>query len=186
MKRRMGEIAGFRPYRKRMCMYMTAAAVLVIVALLLAVHIHSYAWYSDDENIFIYEYADGVGTVISNHDSNIYQMISYDDNYVYVDREAFGVFCANNNVAGDVYIVFGGFNKLPGFSSGGESCLYEADLGTGVVRIPYKRHCCSAASNPLLYKNFKLCLDFCAAKLPSLHICRRSKTLVCVSVPSFS
>ena len=39
-----------------------------------------------------------------------------------------------------------------------------------------KRHCCSAASNPLLYKNFKLCLDFCAAKLPSLHICRRSKT----------
>ena len=49
-----------------------------------------------------------------------------------------------------------------------------------------KRHCCSAASNPLLYKNFKLCLDFCAAKLPSLHICRRSKTLVCLSVPSFS
>ena len=49
-----------------------------------------------------------------------------------------------------------------------------------------KGHCCSAASNPLLYKNFKLCLDFCAAKLPSLHICRRSKTLVCLSVPSFS
>ena len=139
MKRRMGEIAGFRPYRKRMCMYMTAAAVLMIVALLLAVHTHSYAWYSDDENIFIYEYADGEGTVISNHDSNIYQMISYDDNYVYVDREAFGVFCANNNVAGDVYIVFGGYNKLPGFSSGGESCLYEADLGTGVVRIPYEK-----------------------------------------------
>ena len=118
---------------------MTAAAVLMIVALLLAVHTHSYAWYSDDENIFIYEYADGEGTVISNHDSNIYQMISYDDNYVYVDREAFGVFCANNNVAGDVYIVFGGYNKLPGFSSGGESCLYEADLGTGVVRIPYEK-----------------------------------------------
>ena len=49
-----------------------------------------------------------------------------------------------------------------------------------------KRHCCSAASNPLLYKNLKLCLAFCVAKLPSLHICRRSKTLVCLSDPSFS
>ncbi len=26
-----------------------------------------------------------------------------------------------------------------------------------------KRHCCSAASNPLLYRNFKLCLAFCVA-----------------------
>ena len=49
-----------------------------------------------------------------------------------------------------------------------------------------KRHCCSAASNPLLYRNFKLCLAFCVAKLPSLHICRRSKTFACLSVPSFS
>ena len=48
-----------------------------------------------------------------------------------------------------------------------------------------KRHCCSAASNPLLYRNFKLCLAFCVAKLPSLHICRRSKTFACLSVPSF-
>ena len=49
-----------------------------------------------------------------------------------------------------------------------------------------KRHCCSAASNPLLYGNFKLCLAFCAAKLPSLHICRKSRTWVCLSEPSFS
>ena len=49
-----------------------------------------------------------------------------------------------------------------------------------------KRHCCSAASNPLLYKNFRLCLAFWAAKLPSLHICRSSKTFVCLSDPSFS
>ena len=34
-----------------------------------------------------------------------------------------------------------------------------------------KRHCSSAASIPLRYRNFKLCLAFCAAKLPSLHTC---------------
>lgn len=139
VKRRMGEIADFRPYRKNMCAGMVAAAILVIAALLLSVHIHSYARYSDDENILIYEYAGEEGIIVSDHDSSIHQMISYDDDYVYVDRAAFEAFCANNNVAGDVFIVFGGYNKLPGFSSGGESCLYEAGSDAGVVRIPYEK-----------------------------------------------
>lgn len=139
MKRRMGEIAGFRPYRKKMCVGMAAIAFLIIVVMLLAVHTHSYARHSDDKNIQVYEYADGEGTVISNHDSSIYQMISYDDSFVYVDRVEFEDFCARNNVTGDVFIVFGGFYKLPGFSSVGESCLYEAGSDTGVVRIPYEK-----------------------------------------------
>ena len=139
MKRRMGEIAGFRPYRKRMCAGMAAAAVLVIAALMLAVHTHSYAKCNKDENILIYEYADGESTVISDNDSSIQQMISYDDSYVYVDSEAFEDFCMKNNADGDVFIVFGGFHKLPGFFCGGESCLYETGSDAGVVWIPYER-----------------------------------------------
>jgi len=64
MKRRMGEIVGFRPYRKKLCVGMAAAAVLVIAALLMAVYTHSYARCSEDEGILVYEYADGEGTVI--------------------------------------------------------------------------------------------------------------------------
>ena len=139
MKRRMGEIAGFRSYRKKLCMGMTAAAVLVIAALLMAVHTHSYAKCNKDENILVYEYADGESTVISNNDSSIQQMISYDDSYVYVDSEAFEDFCMKNNADGDVFIVFGGFHKLPGFFCGGESCLYETGSDAGVVWIPYER-----------------------------------------------
>ena len=139
MKRRMGEIAGFRPYRKRMCMGAAAIASLIIVIMLLAVHSHSYARYSNDENILVYEYADGQSTVISNNDSSIQQMISYDDSYVYVDSEAFEEFCMKNNADGDVFIVFGGFHKLPGFFGGGESCLYETGSDAGVVWIPYER-----------------------------------------------
>ena len=138
MKRRMGEIAGFRPYRKRMCMGAAAIASLIIVIMLLAVHSHSYARYSNDENILVYEYADGQSTVISNNDSSIQQMISYDDSYVYVDSEAFEDFCMKNNADGDVFIVFGGFHKLPGFFCGGESCLYETGSEAGVVWIPYE------------------------------------------------
>lgn len=139
MKRRMGEIAGFRPYRKKLCIGVAAIASLIIVVMLLAVHIHSYARYSDDENILVYEYADGEGTVISNNDNSIHQIISYDDSYVYVDREKFEDFCAKNNAIGDIYIVFGGFYKLPGFSSVGESCLYKAGSDAGVIRIPYEK-----------------------------------------------
>ena len=115
MKRRMSEIAGFRPYQKKLCMGMAAIASLMIAVMLLAVHTHSYARYSNDENILVYEYADGESTVISNNDSSIQQMISYDDSYVYVDSEAFEDFCMKNNADGDVFIVFGGFHKLPGF-----------------------------------------------------------------------
>lgn len=139
MKRRMGEIAGFRPYRKKLCIGVAAIASLIIVVMLLTVHTHSYARYSDDENILVYEYADGEGTVISNNDNSIHQMISYDDSYVYVDREKFENFCVKNNVIGNIYIVFGGFYKLPGFSSAGESCLYKAGSDAGVIRIPYEK-----------------------------------------------
>ena len=139
MKRRMGEIAGFRPYHKRTCAGMAAAAALVIAALMLAVHTHSYVKCNKDENILIYEYADGESTVISNNDSSTQQMISYDDSYVYVDSEAFEDFCMKNNADGDVFIVFGGFHKLPGFFCGGESCLYETGSDAGVVKIPYER-----------------------------------------------
>ena len=139
LKRRIGEIAGFRPYKKRMCVGMAAVAFLVIATMLFVVHTHSYARYEEDENILIYEYADGKGTIISKNDVSLHQMISYDDSYVYVKREAFEDFCAKNNTGGDVFIVFGGLNKLPGFSSGGESCLYKAGSDTGVARIPYEK-----------------------------------------------
>lgn len=138
MKRRMGEIAGFRPYRKRMCMGAAAIASLIIVIMLQAVHSHSYARYSNDENILVYEYADGQSTVISNNDSSIQQMISYDDSYVYVDSEAFEDFLEENNAEGEVWIVFGGFYKLPGLTGIAESCIYENNSEDEVVRIPYE------------------------------------------------
>ena len=139
MKRRMGEIASFHPYKKRMCVGMAAIAFLMIAAMLLAVHTHSYARCNKDDNILVYEYDSEGNAGILDYGSSIHQMISYDDSYVYVDREAFEDFLDKNNATGDVFIVFGDFYKLPGFSSGGESCLYETRSDAGVVQIPYQR-----------------------------------------------
>ena len=139
MKRRMGEIAGFRPYKKRMGAGMAAAAALMIAAMLLAVHTHSYAKCNKDENILVYEYDSEGNASILDYGSSIHQIISYDDSYVYVDREVFEDFLDKNNATGDIFIVFGDFYKLPGFSSGGVSCLYETGSDAGVVQIPYQR-----------------------------------------------
>ena len=65
-------------------------------------------------------------------------MISYDDSYVYVDSEAFEDFLEENNAEGEVWIVFGGFYKLPGLTGIAEGCTYEKNSEDEVVRIPYE------------------------------------------------
>ncbi len=101
MKRRMAEIAGFRPYRKRMCAGMAAAAVLVIAAMLLTVHAHSYARCNESRDIMIGNY-DGEPEIVSYDTGKLSQMVSYDDRYVYVEREAFEDFLEENNADGEI------------------------------------------------------------------------------------
>ena len=114
MKRRMGEIAGFRPYRKKLCMCMAAVLAVVIGIVLLIIHSCSYAKCREDENILVYEYAGEDGIIISNHDSSMNQMISYDDSYVYVDREAFEAFLRKSNVEGQIYLDYSRHSRESG------------------------------------------------------------------------
>ena len=137
MKRRMGEIASFRPYKKRICAGMAAAAALMIAAMLLAVHTHSYARCNENRDILVGKY-DGGNAVVSCDTEELSRMISYDDEYVYVEREAFEKFLIENNAEGEIWIVFGGFYKLPGLTGVAESCIYENNSEDEVVRIPYK------------------------------------------------
>ena len=137
MKRRMGEIASFRPYRKKLCVGMVATAFLMIAAMLLAVHTHSYARCNENRDILVGKY-DGGNAVVSCDTEELSRMISYDDEYVYVEREAFEKFLIENNAEGEIWIVFGGFYKLPGLTGVAESCIYENNSEDEVVRIPYE------------------------------------------------
>jgi len=138
MKRRMEEIAGFRPYRKGLCVCMATIVAIAICTVLVMVHSNSYSRCNRDEDVLVYEFS-SEGARLLDYNNSLHQMISYDDSYVYVDREAFEKFLCWSNTEGEIFIVFGGFYKLPGFSSGGESCLYEADTEDDVVRIPYEK-----------------------------------------------
>ena len=137
MKRRMEEIAGFRPYRKWLCRSMAAGGFLIIVAALLAVHTHSYARCNESKDIMVGNY-DGNPQIISHDTEELSQMISYDDRYVYVERQAFEDFLEENNAEGEIWIVFGGFYKLPGLAGIAESCIYESSSKDSIIQIPYE------------------------------------------------
>ncbi len=137
MKRRMGEIAGFRPYQKRICSCMAAMAVLTVVAILLIVHIHSYARCNENRDIMVGNY-DGEPEIISCDTGKLSQMISYDDRCVYVEREAFEEFLGENSANGEIWIIFGGFYKLPGLAGAAEACIYESGSKDRIIQIPYE------------------------------------------------
>lgn len=137
MKRRMEKIAGFRPYRKWLCRSMAAGGFLAIAVTLLAVHTHSYARCNESTDILVGKY-DGGNEVVSCDTEELSRMISYDDEFVYVDREAFEKFLIENNAEGDICIAFGGFYKLPGLCGMAEHCFYESNSEDAIVKIPYE------------------------------------------------
>ena len=77
IKRRMGEIASFRPYKKTMCAGVATAAALMIAAMLLVVYTYSYARNNECKDIMVGNY-DGKTQIISYDTEALSQMIPYE------------------------------------------------------------------------------------------------------------
>ena len=138
MKRRIRNIAAFQPYRKMVCVGGAVIAAVAIGLLFVGIHSSSYARCSEIDSMLVYEYKQE-GTILSADSQSLGRMIHYDDDYVYVDRQAFECFLRQRNAEGDIYIVFGGFQKFPGLGGGGCSCFYETDTKEKIARIPYEK-----------------------------------------------
>lgn len=138
MKRRVEKIAGFHPYLKKQCVCMISVAFLIIFTVMLAVHNHSYMRCNISKDIMVGEYG-MENKIVSCDTEELGRMISYDDQYVYVDREAFEDFLCQNNADVNICIAFGGFYKLPGLGGAAEICYYERDSKDALVQIPYER-----------------------------------------------
>lgn len=136
IKRRLEKIAGFRPYRRSMCRGMAGFAFLFMAAAFFMIYACSYARCNESRDIMIGNY-DGEAEIVSGNTQELRRMISYDDRFVYVKRESFEDFLRRNHVQGEIWIVFGGFYKLPGLGGVAETCVYESDSKEGIVRIPY-------------------------------------------------
>ncbi len=136
MKRRMGKIADFRPYQARLCIGMAVIMGAFLCMVLALVHNCSYARCNQDKDMLVYEY-DGRGVILPDYDNKLPRMITFDDSYVYVEREAFENFLQERGATEEIYIVFGGFYKLPGIAGISYSCCYEYGSKDKVVKIPY-------------------------------------------------
>lgn len=149
MKKRIEKIAAFQPYQKRLCRSIVVIAVIAMCLIFVGIKNVSYARCSEMEHIFVYEYDTKNGNVVVvDNSEDLQQTISYDDDYVYVDRQAFESLLSDSGEEREVYIVFGGYQKLPGIGGNGNSCLYprnsaesydSADSKESIIKIPYER-----------------------------------------------
>ncbi len=136
LRQRVTKIAGYRPYKRVWAALALTFAMVCVTAAVLKIHNISYGRYTEDERILVYGYDNGSVTFFDDS-SALQEMISYDNNYVYVDKNAFENFLWENHAEGQIYIVFGGFVKLPGFAGGGYSCLYERNSEDKKIRLFY-------------------------------------------------
>ncbi len=137
LKRRVENIMAFRPYKKKACRYAAGIGGILFFLLFLGIKDISYGRCDEMENIIAYR---GDGTLLLDNSKELEQIISYDDDYVYVDSRAFEELLGTAGKGQEIYIVFGGFQKLPGIGGGAYSCLYENAGGRAVARIPYEKH----------------------------------------------
>ena len=138
-RQRVTRIAGYKPYRRMAAIAAGSVAVLLAAGTAAWVHHLSYEKNFENDIVLVYGYENGDVTFVDNSDE-LYQMITYDDSYVYVDSEAFDSYLHENNAAGEIFLVFGGYLKLPGIGGHGYSCMYERAGDEKIVRIPYENY----------------------------------------------
>ena len=137
IRQRVIRIARYKPYRRIVAVSTLIATVLCIATVVIWIKNISYDRNNANDTMFTYGY-DGKNVTFYDTNDVLQQMISYDENFVYVDREAFENYLQENNAKGDIFIVFGGFYKLPGVGGIGCSCYYEFGSKEQVVKIPYE------------------------------------------------
>ena len=134
---RIARIAGYKSYKQAAAVGVLLAVLLCLTGSVLGIKALSYGRNIENDSVLVYGYENGNVTFVDYSDT-LLQMISYDDEHVYVDSAAFDSFLRENNAAGEIYIVFGGFLKLPGIGGRGYSCLYENVTDEKIVQLPYE------------------------------------------------
>lgn len=139
MKKRMQKIAGFRTYRKSLCLGIVFVCAACFAVILIGIKNNSYSRCNESDAVWAYAYHPESGETVILEDDGLRKMISYDDDYLYVDRIAFEAFLQEREAAGEVYIVFGGFYKFPGIGGSGNVCRYRGGTNEKIVRLPYEK-----------------------------------------------
>ncbi len=138
MRRRIQKIAGFREYRIRSMIFIFLTGLLVIGGGFLEIHEHSYARYTELEDITVFDDT-GVNVILEDSE-RLRQAVTFDKKKVFVDtvkmRELLEE-CGSETEG--IYIMFGGFMKQPGVGGGGDMVYTDvAELTGERVEIGYE------------------------------------------------
>lgn len=134
---RIKRIAGYKPYKQIAAVGTLITATFCVIGVVYAAKFVSYEKNIEIEGpTLVYGYENGNVTFVDYSDK-LDQIISYDDSYVYVNKEAFDSFLHEKDAKGEIYIVFGGFQKLPGVGGFGYTCQYVSDTDEKTVQLPY-------------------------------------------------
>ena len=141
IRQRITRIARYKPYKKIRAVSTIAVMTSCLVCAVIGIRSISYGRNIDNDNMIVYGYENGSGDIVfSGRSETLSPMITYDDDYVYVQREDFDRFLQARNARGEIFLVFGGFVKLPGIGGFGFSCEYENDEEKKIVQIPYENY----------------------------------------------
>ncbi len=140
MKQRIQEIADFTGYKKTAVCCMGAVAALILVGIFGVIFHNSYANYEENGQINLYD-AKGEGIILEDS-SEIREVISYDDNYIYIDTDGLCELLKGQEIEnGGFWVACGGYQKLPGYGLGGICEYVSTDkLDESRLRIPYEQN----------------------------------------------
>ena len=139
IRQRVTRIARYKPYKQVTAFVTLIVSTLFVVGTVACIQNLSYNKNIENDSVLVYGYENGDVT-FTDDSAELHQIISYDNNYVYVDSEAFDNFLYQNNAKGEIFIVFGGFHKLPGIGGFSYLCQYENSTDKNVVQIPYESY----------------------------------------------
>ncbi|MCM1055281.1 MAG: M56 family metallopeptidase [Bacteroides sp.] len=138
IRQRVKRIASYKPYKKTKTAATQIAAALCAAVTVIWTQNVSYGRCNPLDSIVVYDMKTGAKLV--SDEKALREAVDYDENYIYIDSEAFQALIKGNTVSNEnICFYCGGYYKLPGIGGGG-GCGYSetAEAENGILKIKYE------------------------------------------------
>lgn len=140
MKKRIEQVAHFKPYKRWMAVICSISTILIIAGFFFVVRQSSYPIYMERMDITVCD-TDFQMWQIGNQ-AQLQEAITIDNQYVYINCDSWNAILQEQGIETDAYyICFGGYMKLPGIGGGGNAVFVDTAVNSmeegETLVIPY-------------------------------------------------
>lgn len=136
IKKRIEQVAHFKPYRTWVAGACMISTILVITGLFFGIWKISYPVYMERKDIAVCDMDFQmwqIGTQVQ-----LQEAITIDDRYVYINCDSWNAILQEQGIETDAYYIsFGGYMKLPGIGGGGNAIFVDSEEAGERLIIPY-------------------------------------------------